>query len=121
MWPEFVETVGNRFNHSDYLVWSRIAGVLWTVADAIIAFCMIYIGNLVRAYQAVRPHRFSYALLATSCLPAVYIPFVDTSAAFYRLELIITIPQYLIILYICAADARLAIHALANAARPHTS
>ncbi len=112
MWPEIVEFLGSRFTHEQYLYWSRIEGTLWTAADIVIAFQMIRLGNLARGYVGSRLHRFSYLVLLATLPAAAFIPFVDSGGLFFRLELGVTIPHFLIILYICAADAQIGLRAL---------
>lgn len=112
MWPEFVEYIGTRFTQEDYLYWSRIEGSLWTLADIVIAFCLIRMGNEARGFLGVRKHRLSYVLWLCTLPAAAFIPFVQSGMTFFRLELAVTIPHFLIILYICAVDARVGLRAL---------
>lgn len=115
MWPDIVEHLGTRFTHEQYLFLSRIQGSLWTAADIVIAFVLIRIGNLARRVVGARLHRISYVVLLATLPPAAYIPFVDSGSMFFRLELAVTIPHFLIILYVCAADARIGLRALCEA------
>lgn len=112
MWPEFVESLGTWFTHEQYLYWSRVEGTLWTAADIVIALMLIRLGNLTRRVVGRRPHRVSYVILLATLPAAAYIPFVESGRMFFRLELAVTIPHFLIILYICAVDARVGLHAL---------
>ena len=115
MWPEFVESIGTRFSHEQYLYWTRIEGTLWTLADLLIAWTMIRTGNLVRGYVGARPHRISYLILLATLPGAAYIPVVDSGRLFFQLELAVTIPHFLIILYVCAFDARIGLRAINTA------
>jgi hypothetical protein len=121
MWPELVEYLGNRFTHDHYLFWSRVEGTLWTAADIVIAWSLIRMGNLARAFVHVRLHRFSYAILLATLPLAAGIPFVDSGRMFFQLELAVTIPHFLIILYVCAVDARVGLRALVAALNENQS
>lgn len=112
MWPEFVDYIGTRFTAEQYLFWSRIEGTLWTAADVAIAFLLIRMGNLVRGVAGRRRHRVSYLVLLATLPAAGCIPIVQSADTFFRLELAVTIPHFLIILYVCAADARTGLRAL---------
>lgn len=115
MWPEFVEYLGNRFTHEQYLFWSRVQGTLWTAADIVIAFYLIRIGNLARGVVGRRLHRLSYVVLLATLPAAAYIPFVESGQMFFRIELAVTIPHFWVILYVCAVDARVGLEALRTA------
>lgn len=114
---EFVRAIGGTFSPEAYLVLTRIQGSLWTLADFVIVFYLIRIADLMRLYIGHRRHRFSYAVLAATLPFALLLPFAPTGGAFFRLELLVTVPHFLLILYVCAADPRHAARALAKRVR----
>lgn len=109
---EFARDIGEGFSVEDYLRLSRIQGTLWTAADVVIVLYLLRIANLFRAYLGRRVHRVPYVLLAATLPPALYIPFVREPMTFFWLELAVTIPHFLLILYIGAANAGVALAAV---------
>ena len=109
---EFVRELGHHFTHEQYLFWSRIQGTLWTLADLGIVFYLIRVTNLFRTYLDMRRHRGSYVLLAATVPFAVFVPIVESAKGFFYLELAVTIPHFLLILYLCISDAGNALRAI---------
>jgi len=101
-----INSLGTNFNAADYLYWSRIEGSLWTAADIILCLYVIRLANLLRAPLALRHHVIPYIVLALTVVPALFIPIVPHGAAFFRLEVIVTIPHFLILLYILGINLR---------------
>lgn len=112
---EVIVWMGHHFTPEQYLFWTRVQCVAWTTADLVIVFYLLRIANLGRYALNVRPHRWSYMVLS---ITACGIPFIATAGAGWRifgLELLVTVPHFLIILYVAAADFRripLALNAL---------
>ena len=92
------------FTPESYLFWSRIQGSLWTSADIVICWYLLRLGNLARAISGKRPHRVCFAILFATLPLAALIPVAPNATAFYRLELLVTIPHFLIILYVMLVD-----------------
>jgi len=103
---DWLTQLASEFSAEDYLFWSRIQGSLWTAADIVICFYLIRLANLSRRILGVRRHVLSYVVLAATLPPSAFIPVVPTSTAFLRLELAVTIPHFLIIVYVMAANLR---------------
>lgn len=101
-----IEYLGNAFTAEDYLLWSRIQGSLWTAADVLICLYLIRLANLVRPLIGLGIHRLPYLVLFATLPFAAFIPVVPSGGAFFRLELAVTIPHFLIILYILAINIR---------------
>lgn len=114
MMLDLVRAIGNTFSPEAYLLLTRIQGSLWTLADFVIVFYLLRTGNLLRHYLGRRTHRYSYLLLSATVPLALMLPLAPTGAAFFALELLVTIPHFLLILYICATDPWLAAEALAK-------
>jgi 4-amino-4-deoxy-L-arabinose transferase-like glycosyltransferase len=94
------------FDSDTYLTWSRIQGVLWTLADIVICFCLLRCANLCRAHLRMREHSVSFAVLWATVVLFCLLPFVPSGMAFFRLELAITVPHFALILYCLAVDHR---------------
>lgn len=98
--------ISEMFSSSDYLFWSRVEGTLWTAADFVIVFLLLRIANLFRGWTNRRPHRIPYIFLALTLPPACLIPIAPNAQAFWRLELMVTIPHFLLILYVIGVNLR---------------
>jgi len=92
------------FTPEAYLYWSRIQGSLWTAADIVICWYLLRLGNLARAICSQRPHRIAFGILFATLPIAALIPVAPNATAFYRIELLVTIPHFLIILYVFLVD-----------------
>ncbi len=77
-----------------------------------IVYYLLRITNVFRSYLDRRRHRWSYAVLAGTLPAAAFIPFVATGRAFFLLELAVTTPHFLLILYLLVGDANLALRAV---------
>jgi len=92
------------FTPESYLYWSRIQGSMWTAADFVICWYLLRLGNLARTICGKRLHRISFGILALTVPFALLIPVAPNATAFYRLELLVTIPHFLLILYVFLVD-----------------
>ena len=111
---EWVRSVGERFSPEDYLFWTRIQGALWTAADLVIVLALLLTCNVVREYLGRRKHRISFIIVGLTAVLALFLPVAASGAAIFRLELLITVPHFIIILYLCLYDAPVAAEALAR-------
>ncbi len=112
---EVILWMGSHFSPEQYLFWTRVQCVAWTSADLVIVFYILRIANLGRCVLKVRPHRWSYVVLAITAGGIPFIAAAGTGWRIFLLELLITVPHFLIILYVAAADFRrfpLALNAL---------
>jgi hypothetical protein len=114
---DWVHAIGRHFSPEAYLFWTRIQATAWSVADLMIVFYLIRITNLCRTVTLRRSHRFSYVILAVTIPLVVLLPLARTGTDVLRLELCITIPHFLIMLYLMMADARGVSEALADHVR----
>lgn len=111
---ELVRSIGETFTHEQYLFWSRVEGTLWTAADVVIVIYLLRITNLLRGRLDLRLHRFSYVVLGLTLPFCAAIPMITDARWFFYIELIVTIPHFLLILYLCLGDARHALRALSS-------
>ncbi len=105
---------GEWFRGEPYIVSTRVVSSLWTLADIVIVFYLIRIGNLFRRHAGERPHRISYGILAATLPFAAMLPFVRTGMAFVRIEFIVTLPHFALILYLLVANANLVARSFAR-------
>lgn len=110
--PEAVQWLQSVFTAEDYLRWSRIQGSLWTLADIIIVFYALKLGNAARAVCKARLHRYSFWILYATLPFALLLPATPNALAFFRLELAITLPHFALLLYVLWSDPRHGLEAL---------
>ena len=107
-----IRAVGGHFSPGDYMFWTRIEGTLWTAADVFIVFYLVRCANLCRKIVGEPPHVAPYAILGATLPFCALIPFLHSGALFFLLELVVTAPHFMLILYLICADARHAVKAL---------
>lgn len=111
---DLVLWMGERFSPEAYLFWTRIQCLLWTGADLVIIFYLTRIANLGRARLGRAPHRAPYVILVVTAALAPGVAFVSTGMQVFLLELAITVPHFLVILYLMGANLRIAPEAFAE-------
>jgi hypothetical protein len=110
--------MGSRFSPEQYVFWTRIQCTAWTLADILIVYYLLRIGDLARTFLKVERHKVCYVIwLATLPLSAA-IPFLTSGRHVFAVELLVTIPHFLIILYALAADGRYLFLTLSFLVRP---
>jgi len=100
-------TLPTRFTAEHYLIWTRVQCLAWTSADIFIVVLLLRIANLARAQAGKRPHVFSYAALAATLLFVPFIFVVRDGWTMFFVELAITVPHFLLILYAGAVNLHL--------------
>lgn len=113
-----IQWMGHAFTASDYVFWTRIQCSAWTLADLVIVFYLIRMANLARCALRIRPHSVSFGILLATIPPSMAVPFMASGTWIFLLELAVTIPHFVLILYILASDARHFAAALAQFLRP---
>ncbi len=101
-----ISWMGHAFTASDYIFWTRIQCTAWTLADLAIVFYLIQLANLARLELGIRRHSISFGVLLATVPPSIAVPFMTTGASIFLLELAVTVPHFLLIVYILTADAR---------------
>ena len=109
---DLAREIGRHFTHEQYMFWSRIEGTAWTIADVVIVYYLIRISNLCRAYLGLARRIVPFVVLAATLPPAAFIPFVSTARTFFLVELGVTIPHFLLILWIITRDAPIVLEAV---------
>jgi hypothetical protein len=109
---DWLYDLGTRFTAEDYIVWSRIQGTAWTSADLVIVYNLIRIADLGRDYMGIPLHRWSLWILYATIPPCLLIPLSYNHLMFLRLELMVTIPHFLLIVYVILANFRIGPKAL---------
>ena len=118
MFDALLNAMGNAFTPEMYLFWTRIECSAWTLADVVIVFYLIRLANAARKVLNRDPHVFSYLILAATIPVAAFIPLAPTGGIILLIELAVTIPHFLLILYVLGKDARTFAGALHFLAQP---
>lgn len=111
---EWVNAIGGRFSPEQYLFWTRLQASLWTVADIVLVFYLLRTANLARTLVDRRRHWVPYIMLAMTLPFASVLPFAPTGRVIFRVELLVTVPHFLIILYVLARNMQVFAAALAK-------
>jgi len=114
MTPEWMERVAAGLTPDEYMVWTRIQASLWTVADIVIVIYLTRICSLVRALSGRRPHRTPYIVVGLTIPFAFILPVAPSGLSVFRLELLITVPHFLLILFLLLTNLQSAAEALAR-------
>lgn len=110
----FILWLGHHFSPEQYLFWTRIQCLAWTAADLLIVFHLLRIANLARGIEGKPPHRFCFVILAASLLPVPGVLLARQGMIIFLLEVLITVPHFMLILYVIAADWQVCARALAR-------
>lgn len=100
-----VRWMGEHFTPEQYLFWTRIECLAWTGADLVIVYCLLRLANLARQIAGMRRHIVSFAILGLTVLLIPAVAVAPGGQLIFVLELLITMPHFVIILYVLAADA----------------
>ncbi len=106
MIEQLVEWAGAQFSPEAYLFWTRIQCLAWTAADITIVLLLIRLANLGRGLLGMRRHVWAYAVLAATVPPVVGVLLAEDGAAIFAFELLITVPHFLLILYLMVLNMR---------------
>jgi hypothetical protein len=93
-----------HFSPEQYLFWTRWQCLAWTLADLLIVFFLIRLSNRARSVVQRRPHRFSYVVLAFTAVLAPLVLLSPSGGLLFLLELGITVPHFLLLCYLLAAN-----------------
>lgn len=101
---DLIVSMGNAFTPEQYLFWTRIQCIAWTAADLFLLANLIRIANLCRRLNGTRNHLFSWVVLIVSVPFAILVLLAPTGASVFLLELLVTVPHFLLILYLLVAN-----------------
>jgi hypothetical protein len=102
---EWILWIGGQFSPEDYLFWTRVQCLMWTAADVVIIVALARLANLARTREGARTHLFTCLVLAATIALAPFVILAPTGALIFVLELLITVPHFVLILYLLAANA----------------
>lgn len=100
----FIHWMGTQFSAEAYLFWTRIQCLMWTAADVLIVFSLIRIANLGRKLTGDTVHRAPLVILGLTLLPAPLVGIAETGGIVFLIELLVTVPHFLLILYLLWAN-----------------
>lgn len=96
-----------RFSADQYLYWTRIQCTAWTLADILIVLLVLLLCNRVRVPSSRRAHVFSFAALGGTLLFAPLVWIVRDGWSIFLVEMLVTIPHFLLLLYAGLANLHL--------------
>ena len=105
---DLIVWMGNHFSPESYLFWTRLQCLAWTAADVVIVVSLIRLANIARRLIRARVHRGSLVILALTIPPAPLVVLAPSGGAIFLIELLVTIPHFLLILYLFFANWRVA-------------
>jgi hypothetical protein len=101
---DFIAWMGSLFSPEAYLFWTRIQCLLWTAADVLIIVFLTRSANLLRVVCGAPLHRVPFIILGVSLVPVPLVVLVPTGMQLFLVELLITVPHFLLILYVLLAN-----------------
>lgn len=113
MMHDFILWMGRQFSPEAYLLWTRVQCLLWTGADLLIIIYLTRSANLLRRLCEVPTHRWPYYIVAATLVPVPFIVLVSTGMQLFLVELLITVPHFILILYVLVANISVAPQGLA--------
>lgn len=118
MMAGLAQWMGTHFSPEQYLFWTRIQCILWTGADLAIVYYLLRLANLGRRVAGASPHRIPFAVLALTALGLPFIALANGGWQVFAWELLVTVPHFLLIVYVIIADFRMLPRALAGLLGP---
>ena len=107
---EFIDNIllliGSEFNREPYMLFTKIQGILWSIANTLIVFYFLKITGLIRIRQQGKPIRFRYFFLLITVILSPFLLFTDSNTVFFALEAAIYGIQYSILLYTLALERK---------------
>lgn len=91
--------VGRNFSPEVYLLATKIQGMLWSIADVILIFCILRITDIVLAHNNQRPISIRYWMLLFSALPVPLLFYTSRGDHFFYIECVIFGLQFSILIY----------------------
>lgn len=100
-----IEWMGGLFSPELYVLWTRIQCTAWTLADFVIVFGLLRLGDRARAICGRSGHGWAYGVLLATAPVAAVIPFAQHGGLIFVIELLVTVPHFVLILWVLIVDA----------------
>lgn len=107
MSEKLILLIGRSFTRAEYIRLTVMQGLIWSLADIFLVFCLLKLTNLIRSRNGKRTTVIRYLLLALSALLTPLLIFFPEPGSFFMLESIIFGIQYMILLYTLIVDSRM--------------
>ncbi len=98
--------INQNFSYEIYILSTKIQGLIWTIADIILVFCVLKIINIARSSLNKEPTIFRYALLIISIALVPLLILTRSSDEFFRVESFLCGIQFLILIYTVLYDRK---------------
>jgi hypothetical protein len=102
---ELLLTAGQYFT-DNYLVTTKIQGILWSAADIILIYFFLKIINFIQSKMYGKKNTSGYIFLLISAFFTFLLPFTKTSQEFFIMEVIICAIQYSILIIIMVSTRK---------------
>lgn len=108
---EFIDSlfllIGTDFSRDTYLLFTRIQGILWSIANTAIVYYFLKITGLIRMIHHRGKIRFRYFFLMVTVILSPFLLFTDSGTVFFALEAAIYGIQYTILLYTLVLERKM--------------
>lgn len=98
--------LGTAFTIDVYMFYTKIQGMLWSIADVILVLVLLRISDLTRVKKGQRRIISRYIFLCLTAILTPLILFTKTPRQFFLLESIICGTQFAILVYTIFAERR---------------
>lgn len=96
--------INQNFDYQIYLIFTKIQGFLWSIADIILIFYILRIIQLSKKTLNKKPPLIRYGLIILSTLLVPLLFYTKTSREFLHLESVICGIQFIILIYTTVKD-----------------
>jgi hypothetical protein len=91
--------IGSGFSRDTYFLFTKIQGILWSIANTVLVFYFLKITELIRMHNHMKQIRYRYYFLLVSAILSLFLLFAKNGTVFFALEAAIYGIQYTILLY----------------------
>jgi len=99
--------IGTNFTTEIYMLYTKLQGTLWSIADIVLVFVLLKIAGMVRKKTKKKEIVFRYLFLWFSAILTPVLIFTQTSRQFFLFESLVCGIQFLIIVYTVIPERRL--------------
>ena len=104
--------IGSNFTTETYLFYTKIQGIIWSVADIVLVLTFLKIAEYVRRYNGETRIRWRYGLIIFSAALTPFIIFTQNPRQFYFLESAVCGIQFAVLIYTVMAEGMSILHCL---------
>lgn len=98
--------IGANFTTEVYMYYTKLQGILWSLADIVLVLALLKIADLIRARAQKKKIRFRYLFLLFSAILTPLLVFTQSPKQFFILESIICGTQFVILVYTVVGERK---------------